>query len=263
MAMRKVRAYVLVKAYPQPSVKYEETVCCAGITDDGQFVRLYPIRYRRLPPEAQFGRFDLIEFQAERPHTDARPESLHVDEQSIRILHRGDALSSRSKAELWLPHVSESLPALRNSNQDLGVSLGIVKPDTGSVRFSREQAVHSTAEDAEITQALIHQTSLIESPLRALDAPEYAFYYRYKSGGATSKGQIHDWEVQAAFVTYKRRYGELALDKMREAYERDIPAQSLHLILGTMRAHPRQFIIIGLLRTTQDTSAILAQGGLI
>lgn len=28
---------ILVKAYPQPSQKYEETVCCAGVTEDGRF----------------------------------------------------------------------------------------------------------------------------------------------------------------------------------------------------------------------------------
>ena len=48
------RALVLVKAFPQPSQKYEETVCCAGITPAGQVVRLYPVRYRRLKPEQRF-----------------------------------------------------------------------------------------------------------------------------------------------------------------------------------------------------------------
>ena len=50
---------------------------------------------------------------------------------------------------------------------------------------------------------------------------------------------------------------------MREAYQEKLPAQNLHLILGTMLAHPRQFIIIGLLRTSAKTAAALAQGKLL
>lgn len=158
MAKRKIRAYILVKAYPQPSTKYEETVCCAALTEDGQFVRLFPIRYRRLPESCRFDRFDLIEFEAERPRSDGRPESLHVDEDSIRILHRASALSAESKAELWLPHVSPSLPALREANRNDSISLGIVKPDQGSVRFKWKAFATVSTEDAEINKSLVHQT---------------------------------------------------------------------------------------------------------
>lgn len=45
---QKRRVRILVKAFPQPSNKHEETVCCAGVTEDGlELLRLYPIRYRR------------------------------------------------------------------------------------------------------------------------------------------------------------------------------------------------------------------------
>jgi hypothetical protein len=58
---QRTRVRVLVKAFPQHSEKYEETVCCAGVTDDQRLIRLYPITYRRLAKEHQFNRFDLIE----------------------------------------------------------------------------------------------------------------------------------------------------------------------------------------------------------
>jgi hypothetical protein len=32
---QKRRVRILVKAFPQPSTKHEETVCCAGVTEDG------------------------------------------------------------------------------------------------------------------------------------------------------------------------------------------------------------------------------------
>lgn len=132
--MRRVR--ILVKAYPQPSNKYEETVCCAGIDEDSrELLRLFPIRYRRLSPENRFDRFDRVEMSTERYTRDPRPESYHVDEDSIRVTAKGDKLSLRSKVQLWAPFVADSLSALKDENKSMNRSLGIVRPDPGSVRF--------------------------------------------------------------------------------------------------------------------------------
>ena len=260
MAKSTKRVYVLVKAYPQPSLAYQETVCCAGISDEGEFVRLYPIRFRMLKPEARFDRFDLIEVQGEAPRGDYRPESFHVDEGSIRVVKRAAGSTPESKAGLWLPHVSESLPALREANVDRRVSLGIVRPDARTVKFSWESAAKADQSDREITTALRHQTSLIEQPLKPLADPEYSFVYTYQSGGKKSRGQIHDWEVQAAYWEFKKRYADRALEMLRQVYQERMVEQNLHLFLGTMKAHPRQFIIVGLLRTSADLSAIESQG---
>jgi len=36
---------ILVKTYPIPSKNYLETVCTAGVTDIGEWIRLYPVSY--------------------------------------------------------------------------------------------------------------------------------------------------------------------------------------------------------------------------
>ena len=246
------RVFVLVKAYPQPSVKYEETVCCAGVTDAGKLIRLYPIRYRRLGKEAKFERYDYIEVQGERPIDDYRPESFHVDEDSIRVLRSAAQTDPRTRASIWLNAVSPSLEALKLANEQNRTSLGIVKPDPESVRFSWKEASGSEEQDREIAAALQYQTSLIEAPLKPLEPPEYAFTYQYTSGERKSKGQIHDWEVQAAYRAYRARYGDEALNMLKRAYQDQMVKQNLHLFLGTMKAHPKQFIIVGLLRFAGD-----------
>jgi len=54
---QKRRACVLVKAYPQRSQKYEETVCVAAVTEDHRLLRLYPVRFRHFgSPSASFVR---------------------------------------------------------------------------------------------------------------------------------------------------------------------------------------------------------------
>ena len=47
----KTRVLITVMTYPHPSVSYRELVCTAGITDNYNWVRLYPIDYRYMPPE--------------------------------------------------------------------------------------------------------------------------------------------------------------------------------------------------------------------
>lgn len=77
---------ILVKALPQPSKKYGETVCCAGVTVEGYWRRLYPIRYRHLAGESAFARWDIVRFRYRPPKQDKRAESCNVDENSIEIV---------------------------------------------------------------------------------------------------------------------------------------------------------------------------------
>ena len=51
---------VTVKAYPNPSRKYTETVCCAGIDiDTKKWIRLYPIPYRDLDESQKFKKYNI------------------------------------------------------------------------------------------------------------------------------------------------------------------------------------------------------------
>jgi hypothetical protein len=120
----RLRVRILVKAFPQPSKKHEETVCCAGITEDGQqLLRLFPIRFRRLPKEQQFERFDLVEMLATKA-SDPRPESYRVDEASIQLIEKASTLTDEAKVRLWQPFIAPSLKALHDENRTTSRSLG-------------------------------------------------------------------------------------------------------------------------------------------
>lgn len=256
------RALVLVKAFPQPSQKYEETVCCAGIDLSGNFLRIYPVRYRRLRSDQQFSRWDVIEFEAERPTDDWRPESRHVSEDTIRIVQRCGQVDEEQRVRLWAPHVAESLTALRKLNVETERSLGIVRPDPGSVRF-KARKLDTSAESDRALQDTFRQFSLIEDgPLTKL-VVTHEFSYQFRSGGHPHTMKIHDWEVQAACFNFKRKYGDAWLERLTHKYQVDIPSGNLHLVMGTMKGHPRTFIIIGLLRTQADPNAVAAQAALI
>jgi hypothetical protein len=256
------QALILVKAFPQPSQKYEETVCCAGVNAQGEFVRLYPIRYRHLPPEKRFERWDVLEYEATRPTDDWRPESRHVNENSIRIVQSKAQTNDEQRVRLWAPHVSESLSALKEENKATEKSLGIIRPDPGTIKF-KARRLSPTSEDDVQLQAAFKQVSLIEQNVLSELSVEYDFSYHFTSAGHPHVMKIHDWEVQAAYFAYKRRYAHRALDMLRQEYEERIPQRNLHFVMGTMKAHPRQFIIIGLLRSSISPEDAMRQGALL
>jgi hypothetical protein len=257
------RVRILVKAYPQPSRSYEETVCVAAVSEDGrEMLRLFPIRYRQLPEDRQFVRFDLVELDMELPHDDYRPESRHVIEDSIRIISNGKDISDEAKVRLWKPFVVPTLKELHEQNKTTKRSFGIIKPDDGSVKFFVKATKDVAGDDRAMNQVAFQQVSLFEAPLPKLPIPDYAFGYRFTSGGHAHEHLIHDWEVQAAYIAYRRRYGDKALDMLQQEYGERIPARNLHFILGTMKAHPQTFIIIGLLRSAIGPDDLDKQGGL-
>ena len=85
--MEKIRVLITVKTYPIPSSTYDELVCTAGVTETGEFIRLYPINFRDLPFSQQFKKYQWIEISAEK-HTgrDVRKESYRPDSESIKLI---------------------------------------------------------------------------------------------------------------------------------------------------------------------------------
>lgn len=258
---KKERALVLVKAFPQPSQAYEETVCCAGLTHDGQFVRLFPIRFRHLPKDRQFSRWDILEYEADRPRTDSRPESRHVNEDTIRIVQRSADMNETQRVSLWAPHVSNSMAQLKDANIQEERSLGIIRPDPGTLRFRAKPL--PPAEGAS-RHAEFKQVSMIEGEFLPEIFVDYEFSYHFTCAGAKHAMIIHDWEVQAAYFHWKRKYGaDNALTHLRARYEKELPGQNLHFVMGTMAGHRRTFIIIGLLRSSVAPDDALRQSSLL
>lgn len=139
---RIIRVLITVKTTPQPSLKYEDTVCVAGIAlDPMRWVRLYPIPFRHLDNEFQFKKYDIISVRVEQSPNDPRFESLKVDASSIRVE------KSLSSAHGWIERALyvENLPQhslceyrrgiVRDPN---GPSLGIVTPMPGSFHLEIE-----------------------------------------------------------------------------------------------------------------------------
>ena len=76
--MERKRIYIAVKTYPTLSERYDELVCTAGIDEDGLWIRLYPLPFRKLDNEQKYKKYQWIEADVERNTSDFRLESYKV-----------------------------------------------------------------------------------------------------------------------------------------------------------------------------------------
>jgi len=84
--MEKKRIYILVKTYPAISETYAELVCTAGILEDGSWIRLYPVPFRKLDLEQKYPKFSWIEVEATRNTKDFRPESYRPNLETLSVV---------------------------------------------------------------------------------------------------------------------------------------------------------------------------------
>lgn len=73
MALTKV--LITVKTYPAISSKYDELVCTAGFREDGTWIRIYPVQFRKKPFNEQYRKYEWIELDLVKNTSDFRPES--------------------------------------------------------------------------------------------------------------------------------------------------------------------------------------------
>ena len=106
---QKKTVLITVKAYPNPSSSYGETVCCAGIDiNTSEWVRLYPIAFRDLENNKRFKKYSVVEIACAKADKDHRPESFHVDSDSITVKEEIDTKKGwvrRKEIEIGRAHV--------------------------------------------------------------------------------------------------------------------------------------------------------------
>ncbi|MDD4422662.1 MAG: hypothetical protein PHD46_06470, partial [Eubacteriales bacterium] len=76
--MERKRVYIVVKTYPTISAKYAELVCTAGVLEDGSWLRLYPVPFRKLDIEQKYKKYSWINIDVVRNTSDFRPETYRL-----------------------------------------------------------------------------------------------------------------------------------------------------------------------------------------
>lgn len=246
---------VTVKAYPNPSRKYIETVCVAGLRRGGGWVRLYPIPYRFLAYEQQFPTYGWIEADL-RKAKEHRPESYHIDLSTLAVTGQMDTANNwEARREIVLPHVSPSIEYLREQQQLHGTSLGIIRPKTIKRLIIRRDEEQWSPEDL----AKLKQRTLLDGfredgtydTIKELEKVPFKFMYEFVCDDVRCTGHkmsIISWEVIQSFRNWRQKYRQDWETKFRQKYESELPGprHDLHLYVGTISSHPHEWTIIGL-----------------
>jgi len=131
--MAKTKVLITVKTYPTISGKYDELVCTAGFTEDGKWIRIYPVPFRKKDYSQQYRKYEWIELDLVKNKSDFRPESYrpYSMDSEIKILEHIDTTGNwylRKKAVL--NKVYENLTELIAEAKDKKTctSLAVFKP---------------------------------------------------------------------------------------------------------------------------------------
>lgn len=240
------RVVILVKAAPHPSRRYQETVCCAGVTlrDDGrqpEWRRLYPVRFRHLSGDAKFSRWDILEYKWHRPKDDPRRESHRVEEQSLAITGE---LPQRSHAPFLDPLLRASYVDAARRDE----TLTLVRPRNLTFRWRRKSDAEVAGEKAAFAAASA-QGSLLDEPLKAFEPCPYHLRMGFEDAAGKHGMTCGDWETSATFFKWRKVYGEAdALTRLKDSYEKSYTEKGVALAMGTVAKRPMQWLLLGIIR---------------
>jgi hypothetical protein len=99
--MAKTKVLITVKTYPTISGKYDELVCTAGFLENGSWIRIYPVPFRKKSYDEQYRKYDWIEIDLVKNESDFRFESYrpYSIDSEIAILGHLDTGKDRSWSE--------------------------------------------------------------------------------------------------------------------------------------------------------------------
>lgn len=260
MALTKV--LIAVKTYPTLSSKYDELVCTAGFLENGNWIRIYPIPFRKLEYDKQYSKYDWIEVDLVKNGSDFRLESHKPRsiETAFKIVdHLGTEESWKLRKEIVLKNVYTNMTELITHAKDKSkyTSLAVFKPK--EILDFKIESVNRDWDKTklDLLKAKALQLNLFqnaENPFEVVKKLPYKFSYKFTSDdGIERTMMIEDWEIgQLYWNCLKRHEGDeaKACDDVRKKYFDDFAkTKDLYLFLGTTREFhliaPNPFVIIG------------------
>ena len=207
--------YLLVKAYPEKSKKYGASICTAGLTTEGDWVRVYPIDLGYyFINKGMLKKWNLIEADVkEASEKLKRKESHKINEHSIKLID--DSLTKLStsktkKQKIWenrnaviLPHLDKSIEELNIHKSQDHTSLGIIKPKKYQFKIRKR------IDEIKVIKSNFVQKTLDGYKIKIPDQIEKIFSYKFSCDDPNCKGHdmiCEDWELFEAFRSWKKKY---------------------------------------------------------
>lgn len=261
MALTKV--LITVKTYPTISGKYDELVCTAGFLEDGTWIRIYPVPFRKRAYTEQYKKYDWIELDLVKNTSDFRPESYRpktLDTEINVVGHIDTRGNWEERKNFCLGKVYENLSELiaEAKDKEIGTSLAVFKP-TEILDFYAEPVEREWSSKQKATLA---QQNLFEDKFEVVRKLPYKFKFRYKDNeGIVSNMMIEDWETGQLFWNCLARHEgneQKAIEDVRKKYFDDFAmTKDLYFYLGTTKRNHyvshNPFMIIGTFHPKKET----------
>jgi len=263
VSWEKKRVWIIVKTYPEYSRKSRNWVACtAGITEEGDWIRLYPVPTKHYIGDHKLRKFDLVEVVCQKAKTEklGRKESYKVkDGSDITIIDR--SLSGPLTSKIWekrnkliLDKIDPSLDYLDHKYQEDKTSLGLIKPKE-ILDFYNRKELEIYADQKQYQQGIDGSRTPIIQKI------PHTLAYRFKCSDkcpicANGHHDIlcEDWELLEAYRTWGPKYGNVQIlwEKLYDKfYTSMINARDLYFVVGMYSLQPT-WLIIGLYYPPKD-----------
>jgi hypothetical protein len=250
-----------VKTYPTISKEYSELVCTAGILEDGSWIRLYPVPFRKLDFEQKYPKYTWIEADVTRNQKDFRPETYRPNVATLTVGTKPKKVDWDERRRIVFNNkkIYTNLQELIDKAKADGTSLAVFKPNKVLDFVVEDTERDWDANKLAILQGLSQQQSLfqtaeeLEQEFKVVPKVPYKFSYKFEDDtGRQSTMMIEDWEIGVLYFNCLQRADgseKVAKEKVREKYFDDFIKKDLHFYLGTtLKFHnvaPNPFVIIG------------------
>jgi len=259
----KERVLITVKTYPTLSTKYGELVCTAGIREStGEWIRIYPIPYRRFNRDLHFKKYQWVNIQLKKNPGDPRSESYRpvnlFDIELQEVIPTGKNEWNKRKEFVLNPdYLYTSLDDLLLDTKMHNRSIAVFKP-AKYIRFSIESTSNEwDPRKLEACKAILNQPGFFDEDLIRQTKPVDKIPYKFKikfadETGRESEMMVEDWEIGSLYRNCTGKTGDedKACRDVRFKIETLMNDRDLYLILGTTAAWhyiaPNPYLIIGL-----------------
>lgn len=257
MALTKV--LITVKTYPTISAKYDELVCTAGFREDGSWIRIYPVPFRKRAYTEQYKKYDWIELDLVKNKSDFRPDSFRPStlESEINVVgHIDTSQNWEERKKICLGNVYHNLSTLiaEAKDKEICTSLAVFKP-AEILDFYAEPVDRDWSQkklDA-LSQLNLFETNK-KGEFEVVKKLPYKFKFRFKDNeGKESNMMIEDWETGQLYWRCLAKYEgneQKAIADVRKKYFDDFAkTKDLYFYLGTTQKNHyvshNPFMIIG------------------
>lgn len=270
--MRK-KILIVAKTYPTKSKKYKELVCTAGVDEEGNQYRIYPIPTKTLKEYEGFKKYTWIDAEIEKDKSDSRPESFKINTSSVKLLStiNTDKNWQYRKDILLKSKVYNSLKEIISlANKTNELSLCLFKPNKFlHIYFEAKEKEDFTEKEIieykNANASLFEHNSSCEIEFNIMPQLPYSIKMVFEDiNGKKSKMNILDWEISQLFWTLqnKKKNDTEMKQGIKDKLNWMLEDRDLYLCLGTMKQMhgwtDNPFTIIGLFYPPKDMGYALS-----